>query len=978
MFSPVAPTHVDLFTENYDQLKGWALHFTERDQELAEDLLHDTFIQFTLSKPDLDLIQNVEGYLYIVMRNLHLSQIRRGGRAAMRSLTAVEYDTADVSFWASDPRDRIRMRDELAAVCRYACIRKETAKAASVLILRFFHGYYPDEIARVVRSNRSAVEKRLKSARIEARAYLENAESLSFIYEKTSKVHIQPTLGSGGDDLRFELRKQIFGSRQGDCRVETDLTDLYDADRSEDGLDRPTVAHIVSCQTCLEAVNALLGLESLATRYPQDTIGKDPGKKDGGSGDGGGSGGGPGGSKMLDTLMRRRDAHFYHQPEELCVSVNGQLQSFQKVVAGKGDLTLIIDTNETLGFVEIFSEQGLRLLMLNVEPPPEGDGKQAAHVTLSGGRTIDANLTFGGPHPSLQVTYNDPSQVLETASEIAAALNTEPVHVPFEDSISTGTSFFDRIRTWFEPMRIAVAAAVLMVAAIGIWYVNQTPTSEPLVARTVLKQARDAEFALAPTADKVLHRNYQVEEWANGDLKTRKRIDEWRQSTVNARRTYDESGRMVAGTWTNADGSQRVFIQGERLRNVYKRDANNEFTYEPTANAFANLIDQHGVASKVTVEETASQYVFNFEDRKGETAQVNMPNRLLVASLTLDRETYNPISQTITLQIGNETREYRFSDVRVEQKPITEVSPLIFEPEAELAKGATTVTKPLDIEMPKTAPGTTTADTTTARTATLETEVEVFKALDSINALSGDQISITRTASGQLKVVGIVDSISRKTEVLNALSNIRNAPGLAIDVQTAAEAAAKQKQTITGDNITIESRTAEVNRQSPVEVELRNHLKARGIGEEAMNAEVRSFTNSVLNRAEALSRNALALKSLAERFSPAEIERLEPKRRDEWRRLLRSKAAAVSADVRSLQSQLSLFGGGVSGGGGGDLNDPAGSAQRLFGLAAACERQVNQSFAISSGGGLAAPVKSVQFWRNLGQMAHIAADLQKF
>src|SRR5438132_1884777 len=98
-FIEVQPTHVDLFVEHYDLLKKWALHFAEGDRELAEDLLHDTFIQFTISKPDLDSIQNLEGYLFIVMRNLNLSQLRRWTRSAFRLLTVVEYDTVDVSLW---------------------------------------------------------------------------------------------------------------------------------------------------------------------------------------------------------------------------------------------------------------------------------------------------------------------------------------------------------------------------------------------------------------------------------------------------------------------------------------------------------------------------------------------------------------------------------------------------------------------------------------------------------------------------------------------------------------------------------------------------------------------------------------------------------------------------------------------------------------------------------------------------------------
>src|SRR5690606_16486223 len=160
---------------------------------------------------------------------------------------------------------------------------------------------------------------------------------------------------------------------------------------------------------------------------------------------------------------------------------------------------------------------------------------------------------------------------------------------------------------------------------------------------------------------------------------------------------------------------------------------------------------------------------------------------------------------------------------------------------------------------------------------------------------------------------------------------------------------------------------------------LRAYFLRRGSSEDAVNTEIRTFAASVLDRSEKLSRNALSLKSLAERFSAAEIERIEPKKREEWRGLIRSKASAVAGDIRSLRSQLSqVFDPQVSGSGNAAAIDSADeAAQRLFGLAAACERQVNQSFAVMAGGG-SPGVKTVQFWRNLSQMAAIANELQKF
>lgn len=69
-----APTHVDVFVEHYDELRRWALQFSEHDLGRAEDLLYDFFLHFTVNRPEVSTITNLEGYLYVIMRNL--SQVR--------------------------------------------------------------------------------------------------------------------------------------------------------------------------------------------------------------------------------------------------------------------------------------------------------------------------------------------------------------------------------------------------------------------------------------------------------------------------------------------------------------------------------------------------------------------------------------------------------------------------------------------------------------------------------------------------------------------------------------------------------------------------------------------------------------------------------------------------------------------------------------------------------------------------------------
>ncbi len=147
-------------------------------------------------------------------------------------------------------------------ICQYACARKATANAASVLILRFFHGYYPSEIAKVLRNTCEAVHLRLRAARTEAKAYLENSKSLTFLDGQSQPLspEIFPArFARARGDFLLELQQTIFQSRSGDCLSREELKELYEAAR-QGPFARKHLAHIVSCPVCLDTVNSLLGL----------------------------------------------------------------------------------------------------------------------------------------------------------------------------------------------------------------------------------------------------------------------------------------------------------------------------------------------------------------------------------------------------------------------------------------------------------------------------------------------------------------------------------------------------------------------------------------------------------------------------------------------------------------------------------------------------------------------------------------------
>src|SRR5947209_357807 len=87
-------THEEVFLERYDRVKKWAMHLAGNDRQAAQDLLQDAFVQFTFSRPDIATINNLDAYIYGILRHLHLSQIRQAANRQWQQFSLVECDSA--------------------------------------------------------------------------------------------------------------------------------------------------------------------------------------------------------------------------------------------------------------------------------------------------------------------------------------------------------------------------------------------------------------------------------------------------------------------------------------------------------------------------------------------------------------------------------------------------------------------------------------------------------------------------------------------------------------------------------------------------------------------------------------------------------------------------------------------------------------------------------------------------------------------
>src|SRR5215204_3619893 len=419
-------SHEEVFLARYGPLRAWALRVTGGDAARAEDLVHDAFVQFTFARPDLARVQNLDGYLYQMLRNLNISQMRRANRRRGDEPAVFEYDSAEFVLRAADPRELIRVQDDLRQVCHYACVRKESSRAGSVLIMRFMHGYYPAEIARFTGSTREAVEERLRVARGEARQYLKDPESLRFINKGRERGTRAASTGymQTPEELLRDLRGRVFDSRRGECVAGERLTKIYEA---KGGPDCATLAHLVSCPRCIDEVNELHELPPLSERFPVDSLGAEPRRKGGGGDDGNDDGpGGEGGGRATaeETVRSRKRARdvFEHRPRELCVSVNGRPVGAQKVGSVVNEQKLNVGTGEAVSFVEVFSEQDVRLIYLDPSTwPAEADGGCVVNVGLSDRRTLEARLSYVDSAPTVRVVSRAPLMAFEPAAQAAPA-----------------------------------------------------------------------------------------------------------------------------------------------------------------------------------------------------------------------------------------------------------------------------------------------------------------------------------------------------------------------------------------------------------------------------------------------------------------------------------------------------------------------------------------------------------------------------
>ncbi|WP_213807786.1 hypothetical protein [Granulicella sp. dw_53] len=486
------------------------------------------------------------------------------------------------------------------------------------------------------------------------------------------------------------------------------------------------LAHLVGCRDCLEKATKLHHLRPGATRL-LDEIGSDNA-----------DGRGPieiptkqGKNRKLRLAVSRQRVRetYEHRPLQLCVAVNGRLLAWRDVTTEDNRLQTLVHPNVQLEFIEVFSEQGIRMMLLSVlEAPPIGPFEISDVCSLSHDRVLRINVTFTGSGPSIEVLYSDPSLA---RTSWPAELGLARLQLSRADNPQAMALFgsIDAIAIplwrrclqpffWLQPMPLASWISALLIAVLMFTQIGGTR----LKAEEVLQRAEQWQQDTVNGRDNVMHRSFDFYQTLSVDSHPRKlhgRVEVWEGSSHGKHRTlsrfYNEGGETIATT--------------DRRQLLSESTA---WQFVPSVESYRALVSSSAIDVKkldTTVELHAKS-----------------------ATLTLDAVSYRPTGETIDL-LGS---HFSFREITTEVLPWTE-TPLALADETSVVEGATN---------------------TGSRVPSLvssveldETETAARMRLHQANADMGEDIHIER-ARNLIHVIGVVSSTEREKDLQSQLFGI--------------------------------------------------------------------------------------------------------------------------------------------------------------------------------------------------------------
>ena len=879
-----------LLATKYSQLQRWGALLTRGDSGRAQELVQEFCLYFTLTKPDLTDVINLDGYLYTCLRNIYLSGLARASREALHLVSVADYDSVDFALATNQTVDPLQKQNDLRRICGYAVWRKEQSKSASYFILHFFHGYARREIAELARLPISAIYNKLKSARDEVKSHLQQSSKLRIIdSDSAPPSRVAWSLLSTADFFK-ELRETILNARLGACLDETAVLARYKS-FSSSPIPCALLAHIVSCERCLNIIDSHFRRPTLNDREPLDGFGSS-------SGEGSSNIAAPSMKAemaMLESVRRRWGRIYEHRPQSLSIAVNGKIIAFHDVQSQLSTLSARIENPEREQFIEVFSELDVRFALMSVgELPPEGPHTMSQRVALSDSRWLELNLTFDGLGLNSQVVYSDPALAMDANGQESEDLALEPATV-FTSSVDPSDRRPASQRTqalatlirrlcYLVPLP-AVAWAFVLVMILGSGSYAAYRYTHP-GWRDVL--ARAQAIAEIPFPSETLHQTLRIEQAAgpeNGMVLGS--VDVWRNDDKRVvRRLYNAKHALLATSLDSGHGAITDHFESNPSIGERDREMAASGVWESDLSSASFDTGTGAVAQ-------ASRGPSGFEVTQHGDGQNGIVSRTLV----LDRN-YKVQAERVRFRSAAGISEVRLVQTLLRRVPNRDVPALIF-PQSQQqgvrgAQSGSILHERSDANL-----------TTDANGANLE--VMLLFELFQQNADIGQPIEVTPSSGGRIRMTGTLVDTQLLARIREGVASLPNASRVDFQIRSVEDASSTvHRGTQSSEELLGTSSDA------PATALERDALRARGLeGTDLKNAE-QEFAASALSHAQAALQHAYALDRLGGILERAGGYSLDPDSRVKWAQMVDQHSSAARKELQALRQLLDSVAAGTS------------------------------------------------------------------
>jgi DNA-directed RNA polymerase specialized sigma24 family protein len=876
---PVVPTSVDqLLASRYSQLLRWGAVLTRGDAGKAEEIVQELCLYFTLTRPDLTSVANLDGYLYTSLRHIYLSSLARSSREALHFVSLAEFDTFDAALSGKPAGDPLQRQNDLRRICGYAVWRKESAKSAGYFILHFFHGYARREIAELACLPISAIYNKLKTARAEVTSHLKEPGKLRIVNRDLPPQTKLSWSLLPAPELFNELRNSILQARTSDCLGEEQLLAHYRTTVPKP-ISCSLLAHIVSCERCLAIVDRHFRRPTLRDREPLDCLGT--------SSDGSNSSDGASGTSqktMLQAVQKRWGRVHEHRPRTLSIAVNGHIIASHDIQAEHSKLSARIERPEDARFVEVFSEQDVRLALLSVgDLPPHGSPVRTQLVELSDSRWLELSLTFDGLGLDGQVAYFDPALASEVAEEdpeweFSPALQTAPGRFRLKELYAA----FRSMLAAMVPSSAFAWTLILTVLFGAAGYLAYRHANPPTEAAKILTDSVQAETAAL--RGQTEHQVLRVEEVsANGKVLERGTIDLWKDGDGDRylRRLYDSQHQMLAAEWRNKSGEHSSHPAMKGGPGTHHPLVMTDFwDQDLSVHAFSTLAGRNPRMHAVK------------EGYELITAgPIEGHPQLVSATLILDR-LLHPVRATLRVQSGGNIHELRFVQASYERKPRASVPDGMFDP---VSASSIHDLHPLGIRPPRL------PDAAENVPLLAELQIAVLYQLNRLGADTGEPIEVKRTGDGRLEVSGSIANKTLREKISSQLKALPNHQLLELKFFSPHELRLPTSHTPQ----TPATRVYEINQaKSAADTTLRKYFLAKGLSGERLDSAVVDFSQGALEHAQLALQHAYALDRLGGALSVTELRSVSLTSQQQWTEMLRRHASDLEQQLEAIRSQL--------------------------------------------------------------------------